>query len=91
MGTLHEINSNDSTVALENVTSFGTEGRKGNPDEEIPASDSVYEYIVFRGSDVKDLRVEEPPAVKENKPPQVPNDPAILGVSAKFYYAIATC
>jgi protein LSM14 len=82
VGTLHEINSNDSTVALENVTSFGTEGRKANPDEEIPPSDSVYEYIVFRGSDVKDLRVEETPAAKENKPPQVPNDPAILGVSA---------
>ncbi|KAF4631787.1 hypothetical protein G7Y89_g6342 [Cudoniella acicularis] len=79
VGTLHEINSESSTVALENVSSFGTEGRKGNPDEEIPPSDSVYEYIVFRGSDVKDLRIEEAPAPKENKPPQVPNDPAILG------------
>jgi protein LSM14 len=81
VGTLHEINSETSTVALENVTSFGTEGRKNNPSEEIPPSDSVYEYIVFRGSDVKDLRIEEAPAAKENKPPQVPNDPAILGVS----------
>jgi hypothetical protein len=83
VGTLHEINSETSTVALENVISFGTEGRKGNPDEEIPASDSVYEYIVFRGSDVKDLRIEEAPVAKENKPPQVPNDPAILGVRQK--------
>ena len=81
VGTLHEINSETSTVALENVISFGTEGRKSNPDEEIPPSDSVYEYIVFRGSDVKDLRIEEAPAAKENKPPQMPNDPAILGVS----------
>lgn len=81
VGTLHEINSETSTVALENVTSFGTEGRKANPDDEIPPSDSVYEYIVFRGSDVKDLRIEEAPAPKEAKPPQVPNDPAILGVS----------
>jgi hypothetical protein len=72
-------------VALENVTSFGTEGRKSNPEEEIPPSDSVYEYIVFRGSDVKDLRIEEGPAAKENKPPQVPNDPAILGVSCTFF------
>ena len=82
VGTLHEINSETSTVALENVTSFGTEGRRSKPDDEIPASDSVYEYIVFRGSDVKDLRIEEPP--RESKPPpppQVPNDPAILGVS----------
>jgi hypothetical protein len=30
---------------------------------------------------VKDLRIEEPAKPKENKPPQVPNDPAILGVS----------
>ncbi|OBT59652.1 hypothetical protein VE04_00179 [Pseudogymnoascus sp. 24MN13] len=82
-GTLHEINSETSTVALENVTSFGTEGRKGNPDEEIAASDSIYEYIVFRGSDVKDLRIEEAPAAKENKPPQVPNDPAILGSGSR--------
>lgn len=68
-------------MALENVTSYGTEGRRGNPEEEIPPSDNVYEYIVFRGSDVKNLNIEEP-APKENKPPQppVPNDPAILGV-----------
>ena len=84
MGTLHEINSENSTVALENVTSYGTEGRKNKPDEEIPPSDNVYEYIVFRGSDVKDLRIEEAPAAKENKPPQVPNDPAILGVSVSM-------
>ena len=69
-------------MALENVTSYGTEGRKGDPSEEIPPADGLYEYIVFRGSDVKDLRIEEAPAAKENKPPQVPNDPAILGVSA---------
>jgi hypothetical protein len=80
VGTLHEINSETSTVALENVSSFGTEGRKSDPSEEIPPSDSVYEYIVFRGSDVKDLRVEEPPAAKENKAPRVPNDPAIMEV-----------
>ncbi len=31
---------------------------------------------------VKDLRIEETPGVKENKPPPaVPNDPAIVGVS----------
>ncbi|KAL8704049.1 MAG: hypothetical protein Q9201_002787 [Fulgogasparrea decipioides] len=78
VGTLHEINSENSTVALENVVSWGTEGR--DPENEVPPSETVYEYIVFRGSDVKDLRIEEPP--KENKPPrppQVPDDPAILG------------
>ncbi|KAL1862416.1 hypothetical protein Plec18170_001242 [Paecilomyces lecythidis] len=80
VGTLHEINPEASTIALENVISHGTEGRRGNPAEEIPASTSVYEYIVFRGSDVKDISVAEDN--KENnqpEPPQVPNDPAILG------------
>ena len=81
VGTLHEINSDESTVSLENVRSFGSEGRKGNPDEEIAASDQVYEYIVFRGSDVKDLRIEEQPTGKENQPAAMPNDPAIVGVS----------
>jgi protein LSM14 len=81
-GTLHSINSDDSTVSLENVRSFGTEHRKTDPEEFVPASEQLYEYIVFRGTDVKDLRIEEGPApAKEEKPPAVPNDPAILGVS----------
>ena len=81
---MHEISSENSTVALEQVVSFGTEGRR--PDDEVPPSDNVYEYIVFRGSDVKDLRIEEGP--KENNPPKppVPDDPAILGVCLAHYY-----
>lgn len=79
VGVLHEINSEESTVSLENVKSFGTEGRKEKPEEEIAPSDQVYEYIVFRGSDVKDLRIEQAPATKENQPPAVPDDPAIVG------------
>ncbi|KAF1938850.1 hypothetical protein EJ02DRAFT_425367 [Clathrospora elynae] len=77
VGTLVEINSEASTVSLDNVRSFGTEGRKGGNDE-YPPSDVVYEQIVFRGSDVKDLRIEEP--VKEKAPPAMPQDPAIIGV-----------
>ncbi|KAL2891390.1 Protein SCD6 [Ceratocystis lukuohia] len=77
VGTLHEINSEESTVSLENVQSFGTEGREGEGPA-VPASDQVYEYIVFRGSDVKDLRIDQPPA-PQPQPPAVPNDPAILG------------
>ncbi|KAG8526228.1 uncharacterized protein KY384_000221 [Bacidia gigantensis] len=75
VGTLHEINSENSTVALEQVKSYGTEGRS---EEEVPPSDNVYEYIVFRGSDVKDLRIEKEPE-KKTQAPQVPDDPAILG------------
>ncbi|KAJ5561827.1 hypothetical protein N7535_003710 [Penicillium sp. DV-2018c] len=81
VGTLHEINPEASTIALENVMSFGSEGRRGNPAEEVPPSTSVYEYIVFRGSDVKDISIagddQKDPAPPE--PPRVPDDPAILG------------
>ncbi|KAI9372698.1 Scd6-like Sm domain-containing protein [Aspergillus egyptiacus] len=80
VGTLHEINPEASTIALQNVVSFGTEGRRGNPAEEIPPSNSIYEYIVFRGSDVKDISVADD--TKENaqpEPPRMPDDPAILG------------
>lgn len=79
VGTLHEISSENSTVALEQVVSFGTEGRR--PDDEVPPSNVVYEYIVFRGSDVKDLRIEEAPKENKSSKPQMPDDPAILGVS----------
>ncbi|KTW26625.1 hypothetical protein T552_02634 [Pneumocystis carinii B80] len=79
IGILHDINSKDSTISLKNVRSYGTEGRKGNPREEIPASENIFEYIVFRGSDVKDLRIEEPAPPKSV--PQMPNDPAILRIT----------
>ncbi|KAJ1970363.1 G2/M transition checkpoint protein Sum2, partial [Dimargaris xerosporica] len=48
VGTLHEMNEVDSTVSLEKVRSMGTEGRKGNPSEEIPPSQEVYAFIQFR-------------------------------------------
>jgi protein LSM14 len=80
VGTLVEINSETSTVALENVTSHGTEDRKQG-DDIVHPSERLYEYIVFRGSDVKDLRIEEARKEEPPAPPQMPNDPAILGVS----------
>jgi hypothetical protein len=66
---------------LTTVRSFGTEGRRGgDPKDEVPASDNVFEYIVFRGSDVKDLKVEEAAKKVEPPPRGMPNDPAILAV-----------
>ncbi|KAI9784071.1 MAG: hypothetical protein M1816_001043 [Peltula sp. TS41687] len=57
IGTLHQIDSETSTVALENVRSYGTEGRCENPADELPPVENLYEYIVFKGSDVKDLTI----------------------------------
>ncbi|KAJ5902130.1 hypothetical protein N7495_002658 [Penicillium taxi] len=79
VGTLHEINPEASTIALENVMSYGTEGRRGNPALEIAGSSSIYEYIVFRGSDVKDISVEGKKEPAQPEPHRIPDDPAILG------------
>ncbi|CEI87509.1 Putative Podospora anserina S mat genomic DNA chromosome 3, supercontig 2 [Rhizopus microsporus] len=47
VGILHSINAQDSTVGLKQVRSFGTEGRKGKLEEEIPPSENVFDYVVF--------------------------------------------
>ncbi|ORX45833.1 hypothetical protein DM01DRAFT_1410789 [Hesseltinella vesiculosa] len=86
VGILHSINTNDSTVSLENVCSFGTEGRRGKPEDEVPGSDTVFDFVVFRGSDIKDLQVFEAPAKPAPQPPQPQlNDPAIQNSSVKGY------
>ncbi|RMZ83843.1 hypothetical protein DV737_g1474, partial [Chaetothyriales sp. CBS 132003] len=78
-GILHEINPEQSTIALEEVYSFGTEGREVA--NFIPATQQKYDYIVFRGSDVKDISIVEQDKVEEPQPSSVPNDPAILNSS----------
>ncbi|KAJ3070382.1 hypothetical protein HDU98_006606 [Podochytrium sp. JEL0797] len=80
IGVLHSINQQESTVALENVRSLGTEGRKANPADEINASPQVFEFIVFRGSDIKDLQVVEAPLPPPPQQPQF-SDPAIVSQS----------
>ena len=54
-GTLYTIDTNNSTVALQDVKSFGTEDRK--VEGGVPGSNEIFDYIIFRGSDIKDLHV----------------------------------
>ena len=40
----------------------------------------MYEYIIFRGADIKDIRVCEPPKPQATLQGGLPNDPAIVKV-----------
>ncbi|KAJ5731862.1 Lsm14 N-terminal [Penicillium malachiteum] len=64
VGTLHEINPEASTIALENVMSYGTEGRRGDGTDVPPPTLSTKE---------------EKKEAAQPEPPRVPDDPAILG------------
>lgn len=56
------------------VKSFGTERRP--TDRPVPPKDDIYEYIIFRGSDIKDITVCEPLKPHHG----LPQDPAIVQV-----------
>ncbi|XP_046659760.1 protein LSM14 homolog B-like isoform X2 [Homalodisca vitripennis] len=67
-GKLFTVDPNECTIALSHVRSFGTEDRQTQ--YPVPAQSQVYEYILFRGSDIKDISIVNTQ--------QLPNDPAIV-------------
>lgn len=79
-GILYTIDTKESTVALAKVRSYGTEDRP--TDRPVAPRDETYEYIIFRGADIKDIRVCQPPKPQPTLEGGLPNDPAIVQHSA---------
>ncbi|XP_061436858.1 protein LSM14 homolog A-A-like [Lethenteron reissneri] len=52
-GTLSGVNSDDCTVALAKVRVCGTEGRPA--ERAVAPREEIYDYIIFRASEIKDL------------------------------------
>ncbi|MED6142921.1 hypothetical protein PIB30_002213 [Stylosanthes scabra] len=69
-GVLYFLNVHDSTIGLKN------EGRRKDGPQ-IPPSEKVYEYILFRGNDIKNLQIKSPPTSAKSEE-QIHNDPAII-------------
>ncbi|CAH1399486.1 unnamed protein product [Nezara viridula] len=73
-GKLYTVDPQDCTIALANVRSFGTEDRKTS--HPVPAQNQVYDYILFRATDIKDISVVPPT--------QLLCDPAIVQLSSSI-------
>jgi len=82
-GTLFTIDPNESTVALQNVRCLGTENRQTGS-KSIPASETVYEFIIFRGENIKSINIAEEKFSKQNEL----NDPSILKLGPKGTAAV---
>ncbi|KAI5660144.1 hypothetical protein M9H77_28937 [Catharanthus roseus] len=52
-GFMFHLDPKECTIGLRNVKSFGTENRRRDGPQ-IPPSERIYEYIYFRGKDIKD-------------------------------------
>ncbi|XP_055352414.1 protein LSM14 homolog car-1-like isoform X2 [Paramacrobiotus metropolitanus] len=82
-GILYAYNEQNATISLQNVRSFGSEDRLPLEKAVQPPKD-LFEYIIFRVTDIKDLEVSEPPKVDMPPRPRTRNnsnpacDPAIV-------------
>jgi len=76
-GVLFTIDPNESTVALQNVKCLGTEDRQPPGEKAIPKSDTMYEFIIFRGQNIKSIS-----CVDHTRAPVRPpiSDPSILKI-----------
>lgn len=58
-GTVYALDLRQATISLAKVRSFGTEDRPTH--RPIPMKEEIYEFIVFRSSDIKSIDVIAPP------------------------------
>jgi len=72
VGTLWAIDPKDSTIALKNVKCMGTEDR--SQENTIEPSSKIYEFIIFKGENIKHIKL------IEEEPRNVLDDPAVLEV-----------
>mmetsp|Transcript_20830 Transcript_20830/g.67458 ORF Transcript_20830/g.67458 Transcript_20830/m.67458 type:complete len:168 (-) Transcript_20830:199-702(-) len=70
-GVLVNLDTDTKTLHLQNVRSFGTEGRKKDGPQIMPSSET-YGYIEFPGDQVKALDVQSQPQVEPTPPPPQP-------------------
>jgi len=73
-GTLYTIDPQESTIALQNVRNMGTENRRPGT-ELVEGSSTVYEYIIFRGDNIKNIKI-----MDDDSDNVLINDPAVLEV-----------
>jgi len=79
-GILYALDLSEATISLAKVRSFGTEDRP--TERPMPPREDVYEYIIFRGADIKLIDVVEPPKHAANSVMTgIPADPAIVDFS----------
>ncbi|PVU97885.1 hypothetical protein BB561_000275 [Smittium simulii] len=72
VGILKDVDEEKQTISLVQVRSMGTEGRKGDPKEEVPPLNEIYEFVQFRATDVTSVQFESDPQAST-----LPQDPAI--------------